>query len=98
MLDFSAYIIITIYLLVLFYLGFFFSKKQKSINDYFNGGQRIPSWAAGLSIFGTVLSPITFLAIPAKTYATDWSYFIFNISILIITPIIVFFFLPTYRK
>ncbi|MAU88734.1 MAG: sodium:solute symporter, partial [Flavobacteriaceae bacterium] len=98
MLDFSAYLIITIYLLVLFYLGFFFSKKQKSINDYFNGGQRIPSWAAGLSIFGTVLSPITFLAIPAKTYATDWSYFIFNISILIITPIIVFFFLPTYRK
>ena len=28
MLDFSAYIIITIYFLVLFYLGFFFSKKQ----------------------------------------------------------------------
>ena len=98
MLDFSAYLIIIIYLFVLFYLGVFFSKKQKTINDYFNGGQRIPSWAAGLSIFGTVLSPITFLAIPAKTYATDWSYFLFNISILIITPIIVFFFVPKYRK
>jgi len=61
-------------------MGYFFSKRQKNIDDYFKGGRRIPWWAAGLSIFGTALSGITFMAIPAKTFATDWSYFMFNIT------------------
>ena len=73
-------------------------KRQKSIDDYFKGGGRIPSWAAGISIFGTVLSPITFLAIPAKTYSTDWLYFIFNITIFLVAPIIIYLFIPFYRK
>ena len=78
MLNFFDYLIILIYFLILSFIGFYFSKRQKSIDDYFKGGGRIPSWAAGISIFGTALSPITFLAIPAKTYSTDWLYFIFS--------------------
>ena len=70
MLNFFDYLVILIYFLILSFIGFYFSKRQKSIDDYFKGGGRIPSWAAGISIFGTALSPITFLAIPAKTYST----------------------------
>ena len=61
-------------------------------------GGRIPSWAAGISIFGTALSPITFLAIPAKTYSTDWLYFTFNITIFLVAPIIIYLFIPFYRN
>ena len=98
MLNFFDYVIISIYFLILSFIGFYFSKRQKSIDDYFKGGGRIPSWAAGISIFGTVLSPITFLAIPAKTYSTDWLYFIFNITIFLVAPIIIYLFIPFYRK
>lgn len=91
-------IIIGIYFLVLAFIGYYFSKRQKSAADYFKGGGRIPWWAAGLSIFGTALSAITFMAIPAKTFNTNWSYFMLNMTILLAAPIIVFVFIPFYRK
>ena len=86
------------YFIILSLIGFYFSKRQKSTNDYFKGGGRIPWWAAGLSLFGTALSAITFMAIPAKAYATDWSYLLFNFGIIFVAPIIVFIFIPYFRR
>jgi len=91
-------LVTALYFLILSWMGFFFSKRQKNTNDYFKGGGRVPWWAAGLSIFGTALSAITFMAIPAKTFATDWSYFMLNMTIFMVAPIIVFVFIPFYRK
>lgn len=92
------YALLVIYLVGLVMLGVYFSFRQKTTADYFKGGGRIPWWAAGLSVFGTALSAITFMAIPAKTYATDWSYLLYNFSILLVTPVIVAFFIPFFRR
>ena len=59
---------LAVYLLALVGMGVYFSRREKTTDDFFLGGQRIPWWAAGLSIFGTQLSAITFMAIPAKAY------------------------------
>ncbi|MFV0268440.1 MAG: sodium:solute symporter family transporter, partial [Draconibacterium sp.] len=91
-------IVIGLYFMVLSWMGYFFSKRQKDTNDYFKGGGRIPWWAAGLSIFGTALSAITFMAIPAKTFATDWSYFTLNMTIFLVAPVIILLFIPFFRK
>ncbi|NCB08279.1 MAG: sodium:solute symporter [Bacteroidia bacterium] len=90
--------VIAFYFFILAGMGWFFSKRQKNTNDYFKGGGRIPWWAAGLSIFGTALSAITFMAIPAKTFATDWSYFMLNMTIFLVAPAIVYLFIPFYRR
>lgn len=90
--------ILGIYLLLLVGMGVYFAKNEASTDDYFKAGGRIPWWAAGLSIFGTQLSAITFMAIPAKTFATDWSYFIFNMGIILVAPLIIFAFLPLFRR
>ena len=79
-------------------IGWYFSRKQKTSDDYFKGGGRIPWFVAGLSIFGTALSAITFMAIPAKAYATDWSYMLFNSGIVLVVPIIVSLFIPFFRQ
>lgn len=92
------YTLLVIYLLLLVLLGVYFSFRQKTTADYFKGGGRVPWWAAGLSVFGTALSAITFMAIPAKTFATDWSYFLYNMSVLLVTPLIVSLFIPFYRR
>lgn len=91
-------IVIILYFLALLGIGVFFSKRQKNANDYFKGGERIPWWAAGLSLFGTALSAITFMAIPAKAFSTDWSYMLFNVGIVLVAPIIMFIFIPFFRK
>lgn len=92
------YLIVLLYFGLLVWMGWFFSKRQKNTNDYFRGGKRIPWWAAGLSIFGTALSAITFMAIPAKAYATDWSYLLFNAGIVLVAPIIILLFIPFFRQ
>ena len=84
-------IILGLYFLTLVVIGYFFSKRQKNTDDYFRGGGRVPWLASGLSIFGTGLSAITFMAIPAKAYATDWSYVWVNAGILLIAPLIINF-------
>ncbi|WP_289024431.1 sodium/solute symporter [uncultured Salegentibacter sp.] len=96
--GFLNYSMLGIYFLVLLGMGIYFSARQKTTEDYFKGGGRIPWWAAGISIFGTALSAITFMAIPAKTFATDWSYFLNNMSVLLVTPVLVFWFIPFFRR
>lgn len=98
MLSFLDILVISLYFIVISGLGYFYSKRQKNTKDFFKGGERVPAWAAGLSLFGTALSPITFMAIPAKTYSTNWSYFLFNMSVFLAIPLVVYLFIPFYRK
>lgn len=92
------YVVVVFYLLALVGVGIYCARRENTTEDFFLAGRRIPWWAAGLSIFGTQLSAITFMAIPAKTYSTNWLAFLFNMGIVAITPLIVFFFLPFYRR
>ena len=92
------YITLALYLAALVGMGFFFSRKMHSTEDFFKAGGRIPWWAAGVSIFGTQLSAITFMAIPATTYAQGWTRFWGQLGIVMVAPFIVFFFLPFYRR
>ncbi|HDP34411.1 MAG TPA: sodium:solute symporter, partial [Candidatus Hydrogenedentes bacterium] len=70
--------VLGLYLAVMIGMGVFFAFRNKVADDFFRGGQRVPWFVAGMSIFATMLSSITFMAIPAKTYATDWVYFLVN--------------------
>ncbi len=92
------YTVLVIYLLGMLGIGFYFSKKTKNTEQFFKGGSRIPWWAAGISIFATALSAITFLSIPAKAYMADWGMFMFNMTIIMIVPVIIHFYLPFFRK
>lgn len=77
---------------------YYFTSGKTTTSDYFKGGQKIPQWAAGISIFGAKLSAITFMGIPAKTYGTDWTYFFLLMTIIMIMPVVVRFFIPFYRS
>lgn len=90
--------VVVVYLGALLLMGVYFSRREKTTGDFFLGGRRVPWWAAGISIFGTQLSAITFLAIPAKTFATDWVYFIQNMGIIAIAPIVVWMYIPFFRR
>lgn len=92
------YTVIILYLLAMLGVGFYFSRRNNSSDKFFKGGGKIPWWAAGISIFATALSAITFLSIPAKAYAADWGMFMFNMAIPLIVPLITIFYLPLIRK
>ena len=92
------YTILIGYLGILVLIGIWVSRKQHDASDYFKAGGRVPWWAAGISVFGTQLSAITFMAIPAKTFSTDWTLFFLLLTIIMISPIIIAWFLPFFRR
>lgn len=92
------YLVLLVYFGGMLLIGFYFMKRNKDTEDFFKASGRIPWWAAGISIFATTLSAITFLSIPAKTYATDWRMLIFNITIILIVPIVIKYFMPFFRR
>ncbi|MGC9353389.1 MAG: sodium:solute symporter family transporter, partial [Mariniphaga sp.] len=92
------YIVLALYFAGMLLLGFYFMRRENSTDDFFKAGGRIPWWAAGISIFATTLSAITFIAIPAKSYASDWRMFMFNMAIIMVAPIVIRYFLPFFRR
>ena len=92
------WVVICVYLLALVAMGFYFAGREHTTDDFFLAGRRIPWWAAGISIFATQLSAITFMAIPAKAYETDWVYFVQSIGIFLLAPVVAYLFLPFYRR
>ena len=86
------------YLLVMVGIGVYFAKNNKNTDDYFRGGKNIPWWAAGCSIFATMLSSLTFTGIPSKAFAQDWVYAVGNMMIPVVAFVGVFVALPFYRR
>jgi SSS family transporter len=94
----ANYMTLIVYLGSMVVLGGWFSRRNKTTDDFFRGGQRVPWWAAGISIYATMLSSISFMATPAKAYATNWNYYLMVIAIVLVQPVVVLFYLPVFRQ
>ena len=90
--------ILAIYLIAMLGMGVYFMRKENGAEDFFKGGGRIPWWAAGISIYATMLSAITYMTIPAKAYTTDWTYYPMLWMILLISFPVIKYYLPYFRK
>jgi solute:Na+ symporter, SSS family len=86
------------YLAAMVGIGVYFANKNKNTDDYFRGGMQIPWWAAGCSIFATMLSSLTFTGLPSKAFAQDWVYSVGNMMIPVVAFVGVFVALPFYRR
>jgi SSS family transporter len=86
------------YLGLVVLVGVFFTFKNKSTDDYFRGGKHIHWFVAGCSIYATMLSSITYMAVPAKAFAQDWVYAFGLLMILAVAPIAIYVALPFFRR
>ena len=92
------WIVLVFYLVSMLGLGVYFMRRESGSDDFFRGGGRIPWWAAGISIYATMLSAITYMTIPAKAYATNWTYYPMLVCILLVSWPVVKYYLPYFRK
>lgn len=90
--------VLVVYLLCVVLVGLFFMFKNKNTDDYFRGGQSIPWWAAACSIYATMLSSLTYVALPAIVYQTNWLLLIGIWMIIAVAPIAVYVAMPFFRQ
>jgi len=92
------WLIVAGYFAFVIWLGSRFSKKQTTSTRYFLGDRRLPGWAVGMSIFATIISSWTFLAIPGKSFKMDMQYLMTISTIPLSALIAVFFIIPIFRN
>lgn len=90
--------VMAVYFLGLAGMGWWFMRKRKSADEFFRGGGHIPWWAAGMSILASMSSSISFLAVPALAYVSDWRYLPKILPMALIPPLVIGCYLPFFRK
>jgi len=97
-LRFIDYVIILVVLGITLYLGFRFSKKQNTTENYFLSKGNFPSWALGLSLLSTLISSVTFLGYPAQGYTSNWILLVQGLMVPVVLLGTIWFIVPLYRK
>lgn len=90
--------VLVLYLAGMVVMGWWCGRGRRTADRFMAGGRALPGWAVGLSIFGTYVSSISFLALPGKAYATNWNAFAFSLPIPIAAWVAVRYFVPFYRR
>lgn len=86
------------YLAGIVILGSSFHKKNKTAEAFTLGNRNMPVWVVGMSIFATFVSSISYLALPGQAYQSNWSPFVFSLSLPLASFMAVRFFVPLYRS
>lgn len=90
--------VLSAYLLGVLALGVYFSRRTVTTDDYFVGGRNYRGWVIGLSLVGTSISSITFLAYPADAYKTAWLRYLPNLMLPVAIYVAARYFLPFFRR
>ena len=78
-------------------IGVYFSRRQKTTEDYFIARGTIPGWAMGLSLLATIITSVTFIAYPGSAYSGDWSLLVPGIMFVAVLAVLGAVVVPFYR-
>lgn len=100
LLKWLDWIVIVVYLAAMLGIGLFFYLREKrdSTANFFVGGRSIPFWAAGISLYATNTSSISFIAIPAKAFETNWQYLTNNLIAIVGLMFVAVWIVPLLRR
>ncbi|MFV0415928.1 MAG: sodium:solute symporter family transporter [Chthoniobacterales bacterium] len=91
-------IVVLLYFAVVAWIGWHFSRQEKTTESYFLGGHHLPAWAIGLSMLATSISSLTFIALPAAAFALDWRFLVPNMVNPFIGILAIWIIIPFFRK
>jgi SSS family transporter len=100
MLRWLDWVVIVVYLAAMLGMGLYFylREKRNSTSDFFVGGRSIPFWAAGVSLYAANTSSISYIAIPAKAFETNWQYLTNNLIAVLGLMFVAVWIVPLLRR
>lgn len=88
------WLVLLAYLGLLVVTGVAFTRRQRSTEDYFLAGRRMPAWAVAASILATALSAATFIGAPQFAYDADLTYIGANVASLLAIFFVAYIIVP----
>ena len=84
------------YILILAIAGYLSTRRQRSAEDYFLAGHRVPVWLIAISVLSTTQSAATFLGAPDYSYRGDYTYLASNLGPIIGAILVGRFLIPRF--
>ena len=88
------WIIVAAFLFALIAIGYIFSRKNSSIDDYFVAGRSMPGWIVAIAATGTCISAGTFVGSPELGFNTNLTYVMNLIAAIIGGSVVAALILP----
>ena len=92
------WIIVFVYAVSTIGLGWYFGRQQKSTKEYFIGSGKMNPTLIGVSLFATLLSTISYLALPGETLGKGPLYLANFIVYPLIFLVLAYVVLPVYMR
>jgi solute:Na+ symporter, SSS family len=92
------YTVIAAYLLAITAFGTWFARFQKTTVDYFLTGRSVPWWAICFTIVATETSTLSFIGVPAGSYAGNMTFLQLAFGYVIGRVLVSVLFLPSYFR
>lgn len=92
--------IIVLYLSAMVGVGVYWYLRDRhgTATEFFVGSRSIPFWVAGVSLYATNTSSISYLAIPAKAFETDWQYMMSKLMTILGLMFVAVWIVPLLRR
>lgn len=90
-------VVVLVYVAGVTVLGSLMSRRTHNAVQFIAAGRSLPGWVVGLSIVGTFVSSISFIANPGKSYSGNWNAFVFSLSLPAAAWFATRFFVSWYR-
>ena len=92
------YLVIGAYLVAITAFGSWFARYQKTTRDYFLTDRSVPWWAICFTIVATETSTLTFIGVPAQTYAGNMTFLQLALGYVIGRVLVSILFIPAYFR
>ena len=92
------WILVTCYGLSTIGLGYYYSRRQKSRDEYFTGGGQMNSTLIGFSLFATLLSTISYLSMPGEAIAKGPTSLLSLLALPLVYVVVGYGLIPVYMR
>ncbi len=98
--HFSAlnYAILFVYMIAMLAIGWRFAGRQRTTEDYFLAGRKMPWIVVAMSMYASLTSAVTYMGLPSTAYQENVSLIIVSIISPLVAPVLIGVFYPFYRR
>lgn len=91
--------VVVLYLVAMLGIGLWCARGgTTSTADYFLADRELNWFVGGVTLYATATSAISFVSVPAKSFATNWQYMAYNYVTLVGTTIAAIVLIPRLRR
>jgi SSS family solute:Na+ symporter len=91
-------LIVLVYVVFIVGLGFYYSKRTETTDDYFLAGRSLAWWLIGLSLFASNVSSTTLIGLASAAFSSGISVYNYEWMAALVLLVFLVFFLPFYLK